>query len=54
MDLENVLRRELWVDLENLGTQMTGPWPIMDNFNCVLNAGEILGNLVNLAEIKNF
>ncbi|KAK4733532.1 hypothetical protein R3W88_007793 [Solanum pinnatisectum] len=48
------LRRGLWMELEKISSQLSGPWAVMGDFNCVLNMEERLGRQVILAEVRDF
>nr|XP_016468656.1 PREDICTED: uncharacterized protein LOC107791160 [Nicotiana tabacum] len=47
-------RRKLWEDINQIGTQMDGPWAVMGDFNCVLNKEERIGSKVIMAETREF
>ncbi|KAK6775974.1 hypothetical protein RDI58_026975 [Solanum bulbocastanum] len=34
------LRRGLWQEIERISSQLSGPWTVMGDFNCVLNMEE--------------
>ncbi|KAM3267534.1 hypothetical protein P3S67_032290 [Capsicum chacoense] len=48
------LRRSLWAYIMSISGQMTGPWVVLGDFNCVLNKEERIGRPVTMAEIIDF
>ncbi|XP_012849562.1 PREDICTED: uncharacterized protein LOC105969349, partial [Erythranthe guttata] len=48
-------RRELWDSIENYGENMTEPWLVMGDFNCVMSPEEKTGgNIPTNYELKDF
>ncbi|XP_057247405.1 uncharacterized protein LOC130589827 [Beta vulgaris subsp. vulgaris] len=46
-------RREAWKDLEDLAKDITGPWLLTGDFNCVMNVNERIGSVVRHQEIAD-
>ncbi|XP_074288423.1 uncharacterized protein LOC141613582 [Silene latifolia] len=44
----------LWISLKRMSTQVSGPWLVGGDFNCVLQAKERLGGSFNMAEAEPF
>ncbi|XP_059310843.1 uncharacterized protein LOC132062254 [Lycium ferocissimum] len=51
---DQVLRRELWQQIEGIHGTVSGAWAIMGDFNCVLNREERVGSPMTLAEVREF
>ncbi|XP_074298786.1 uncharacterized protein LOC141629723 [Silene latifolia] len=47
-------RAPLWDHLRKIAQQVAGPWAIVGDFNCVLDANERFGGATSLAEMEPF
>ncbi|KAM3267567.1 hypothetical protein P3S67_032196 [Capsicum chacoense] len=48
------LRRSLWAYIMSISGQMTGPWVVLGDFNCLFNKEERIGRPVTMEEIIDF
>ncbi|XP_060183331.1 uncharacterized protein LOC132613331 [Lycium barbarum] len=51
---DQMLRRDLWQDVEQIQGSVLGAWAVMGDFNCVLKRDERVGRPVTAAEIRDF